>query len=85
MKIEANTDNRKMSEEEKRLIESLSSLAALLGNSLFYYGRTVLNVTFDQYEEIEAAAAAQEDRIVFRSHRFILSRRRSRRLSQKPG
>ena len=61
MKIEANTDNRKMSEEEKRLIESLSSLAALLGNSLFYYGRTVLNVTFDQYEEIEAAAAAQED------------------------
>lgn len=61
MKIEPNTDNRKMSEEEKRLIESLSSLAALLGNSLFYYGRSVLNVTFDQYDEIEAAAAAQED------------------------
>lgn len=63
MKITAtpNEEGRKLTAEEKKLVDSLSSLAALLGNALFYYGRTVLNITFDQYEEIEAAAAAQED------------------------
>lgn len=51
-----NKEGRTPTAEEKKLIESLSSLAALFGNSLFYYGRSVLNISFDQYEEIEAAA-----------------------------
>ena len=56
-----NEEGRNLTAEEKKLVDSLSSLAALLGNALFYYGRSVLHITFDQYEEIEAAAAAQED------------------------
>lgn len=51
-----NEENRNLTAEEKKLVDSLSSLAALLGNALFYYGRSVLNLTFEQYEEIEAAA-----------------------------
>lgn len=51
-----NEESRKLTAEEKKLVDSLSSLAALLGNALFYYGRSVLNLTFEQYEEIEAAA-----------------------------
>ena len=55
-----NTEGRKPTEEERKLIDSMSSLAALLGKTLFYYGRSVLHITFDQYEEIEAAAAAAD-------------------------
>lgn len=51
-----NEESRNLTAEEKKLVDSLSSLAALLGNALFYYGRSVLNLTFEQYEEIEAAA-----------------------------
>jgi DNA-binding winged helix-turn-helix (wHTH) protein len=51
-----NEENRNLTAEEKKLVDSLSSLAALLGNALFYYGRSVLHLTFEQYEEIEAAA-----------------------------
>ena len=51
-----NEESRNLTAEEKKLVDSLSSLAALLGNALFYYGRSVLHLTFEQYEEIEAAA-----------------------------
>lgn len=51
-----NEENRNLTAEEKKLVDSLSSLAALLGNALFYYGRSVLHLTFEKYEEIEAAA-----------------------------
>lgn len=57
---DTNTEAWIMPEMERKLIESMSSQAALLGKALFYYGRTVLNITFDQYEETEKAFAATD-------------------------
>lgn len=63
--VTPNHEDRKMTPEERRIIDAMSSLAALFGNALFYYGRSVLHVTFDQYEEIEAAAAAMDEDDIF--------------------
>lgn len=60
-----NTEKKILPPEERQIINTMSSLAALLGNSLYYYGRTALNITFEGYEEIEAEARAIDEQGIF--------------------
>ena len=52
-----NQENRPIPEEAKRILDLRFSMAALLGSTLYNYGRLSLKTNFDGFEELEAKAA----------------------------
>ena len=55
-------DIKSMSPEERQILNLRFSLAALLGTSLYNYGRAFLKISFDGFEELEAEAAKADER-----------------------